>query len=174
MGSANVGAEGPRTAARAGDVDWAGRSRATVGFAQDPLWWLAVAGGLALNAAWALLLPGALAGSRLHGPEVWLSCVLWQPILEEALFRGILQRELLNVAWGRRRWRGVSVANLLCSVAFSALHLAHHPPLWAASVFLPSLLFGWMRERHHGIGAPIGLHALFNLEFFGAAALAAP
>jgi membrane protease YdiL (CAAX protease family) len=142
-----------------------------LGFAADRSWWLAAVTGLALSAAVALWLPGVLSGSRLHGREVWLSCVLWQPLLEEVFFRGILQGELLNRPWARWRWQGVSVANLLCSMAFSAVHFLHHPPLWAASVFLPSLLFGWMRERHHGIGASLALHSLFNLEFFLAAAL---
>lgn len=165
MDSASVGREECRS------LRWRCGWRATVGFAADRCWWLAAASGLALSAAGVRWLPGVLSSSRLQGLGVWLSCVLWQPMLEEVFFRGILQRELLNLPWARRGWLGVSVANLLCSVAFSAAHIVHHPPLWAASVFLPSLLFGWMRERHHGIGASIALHSLFNLEFFVAAAL---
>ena len=52
------------------------------------------------------------------------------------------------------------------------LHLVHHSPLWGASGFIPSLLFACVRERHRCLGAPIGLHVLFNLEFFAAAELA--
>lgn len=143
-----------------------------MGCLADPLWWLAVAGGLAVSAGLLYGRPGALAGSVLHGLSVWASCVLWQPILEEVIFRGMLQGELLRTGWGRRSRLGVSAANLLSSTVFMSVHFVHHPPLWAASVFVPSLLFGWARERYHGLAAPIGLHVLFNLEFFLAAALA--
>jgi membrane protease YdiL (CAAX protease family) len=150
----------------------AARVRAGTRFAADPLWWLAGAAGLAVAGIFLGALPGALARSALHGWAAWLSCILWQPILEEAVFRGLLQGELLRRGWGRHPWRGVSAANLLSSLAFVAVHFVHHPPLWAASVFAPSLLFGWLRERHRGLGAPIALHVLFNAEFFLAAALA--
>lgn len=141
-------------------------------FAVDPLWWLAGTAGLVVSGIFLGALPGALARSALHGWAAWLSCIVWQPVLEEAVFRGLLQGELLRRSWGRWQWRGVSAANLLSSLAFAAVHVVHHPPLWAASVFVPSLVFGWLRERHRGLGAPIALHVLFNAEFFGAAALA--
>ncbi len=147
--------------------------RAVGGCLADPLWWLAVAAGLAFVTGMLWVLPEALAGSALSGIGAWISCVIGQPVLEEVTFRGILQGELLRRRWGKRRWFGFSAANLLSSAAFTGMHFVHHPPLWAASVLLPSLLFGWVRERHDGLGAPIGLHVLFNLEFFAAAALAA-
>lgn len=150
-----------------------GLTRPMMSFLADPLWWLAAAAGLAVSAAMMLVLPRALAESALRGLGVWLSCVLWQPILEEVIFRGVLQGELLRTRWGARRWLGLSAANLAASVAFMGIHFVHHPPLWAASVIAPSLLLGWQRERHRGLGAPIGLHVLFNLAFFAAAALAA-
>ncbi len=154
-------------------VRGAALAAAGAGFLADPLWWLAGAAGLVVSAGLWRTLPGAMAGSALHAPGVWLSCVLWQPVLEELIFRGFLQGELLRSRWGRRRLGGLSAANLTCSLAFAAAHLVHHAPGWALSVFVPSLLFGWLRERHAGVGAPIGLHVLYNLEFFAAAALAA-
>lgn len=150
-----------------------GFGRTAGGFLADPLWWLAVAVGLAFATGMLWAFPDALVGSALNGIGAWLSCVVGQPVLEEVAFRGILQGELLHRRWGRRRWFGLSAANLLSSAAFTGMHFVHHPPLWAASVLVPSLLFGWVRERHQGLGAPIGLHVLFNLEFFAAAALAA-
>ncbi len=154
-------------------VRGAAAAYAGAGFLADPLWWLAGAAGLVVSAGLWRMLPEALAGSVLHAAAAWLSCVLWQPILEELIFRGFLQGELLRSRWGRRRRFGLSAANLTCSLAFAAAHLVHHPPGWALSVFVPSLLFGWVRERHDGVGAAIGLHVLYNLEFFVAAALAA-
>lgn len=154
------------------DLPRSALARASFGFLSDRLWWLAGASGLALCMGLLAVLPGPMARSALHGAGAWLSCVLWQPILEEVIFRGIVQGELLRTRWGSRCRFGLSTANVVCSVAFTALHFLHHPPLWAAGVFVPSLLFGWLRERHHGVGAPLGLHMLFNLEFFAAAALA--
>lgn len=147
-----------------------GRS-ARPGFLGDPWWWSLGAVGLVADLALRLAAPAALAGSALRGAGPWLSCVLLQPVLEEVAFRGLLQGELLRTRWGRWRLGPVSGANLAGSLAFAALHFAHHPPLWAASVFLPSLVFGWLRERHRSVAAPIAMHVLYNLEFFLAASL---
>ena len=146
--------------------------RTSSGLLRDRLWWLAGTLGLVVATGLRLAFPTAMAGSALHGLEVWLSCVLWQPVLEEGVFRGLIQGELLRRRVMAARWLGISAANLITSALFVALHFLHHPPLWALSVFAPSLLFGWFRERHRGVGAPMGLHILFNLEFFMAASLA--
>ncbi len=141
------------------------------GFLGDPVWWAFGWVGLLADIALGLMFPAALSGSVLHGAAQWLSCVLWQPVLEEVVFRWMLQGELLRTGWGSKRIGQISAANLLCSLGFTAMHFAHHPPLWAASVFVPSLIFGWLRERYDGVGAPIGMHVLYNLEFFTVAAL---
>ena len=78
----------------------------------------------------------------------------------------------MRQALGQRRWHALNAADLVCSRAFMVAYFAHHPPMWAASGFFPSLVFGWLRERHRGVGAPLGLHVLLNLEFFAAAAFA--
>lgn len=145
-----------------------------VAFLGDPLWWAIGLAGLLADVGLQLAIPGALAGSVLIGAGQWLSCVLVQPVAEEIVFRGILQGELLRTRWGAKRiWR-ISAANALCSTVFAAMHFVHHPPLWALSVFVPSLIFGWLRERHGGLGAAIGMHVLYNLEFFSAASLVLP
>lgn len=66
----------------------------------------------------------------------------------------------------------MSAANLVCSLVFMGVHFLRHPPPWAARVFFPSPEFGWLRERHRGVAASRGLHVLFNLERFAAAAYA--
>ena len=160
-----------------GGVVWAERVptdliRTAFGFLRDPRWWIAGTVGLAVATGLRLALPAAVAVSALHGFEVWLSCVLWQPVLEEGVFRGLIQGELLRRRVMAAGLLGISAANLITSVFFVALHFLHHPPLWALSVFAPSVLFGWFRERHRSVGAPMGLHILFNLEFFMVASLA--
>ena len=95
-----------------------------------------------------------------------LSVCLLQPIMEELIFRGILQGELLRKVWGQRRIIGFSLANWLTSLAFIALHFIAHPPLWALAVLVPSLLFGYFRERHHSLYPPLCLHIYYNTGYF--------
>jgi membrane protease YdiL (CAAX protease family) len=87
---------------------------------------------------------------------------LWQPLIEELLFRGLVQGQLLRLPWGGRAWYGVTSANVVTSLLFTGLHFIHHPPLWAASVVVPSLLFGYFRDRHHSLYPALVLHILFN------------
>ena len=115
-------------------------------------------------AAWAL-------GSFVHERHavtglLLLSLVLWQPLVEELLFRGVLQGLLLGTAFGASgRW-GLSVANVATSLAFMAVHLVNQPTILAIGVFIPSLLFGLFRDRSGSILPPLALHVLFNGAFF--------
>ena len=90
--------------------------------------------------------------------------VLVYPVLEELVFRGLVQGEL------RRRLpsspaTSVSLANLLTSILFVVTHLLYHPPLWAAAVFLPSLVFGYLRDRYGSLLPPILLHVFYNAGY---------
>ncbi len=83
------------------------------------------------------------------------------PVVEELVFRGVIQE------WIQQKLPGlaigvISIANLTTSVLFTALHFINHPPLWAASVFIPSLIFGYFKDRTGGLGAPIALHMFYN------------
>jgi len=40
-----------------------------------------------------------------------LSLIIWQPLLEEVLFRGIIQGQLAKRDWGKRSWLSISSAN---------------------------------------------------------------
>ena len=97
------------------------------------------------------------------------SLVLWQPAIEELLFRGVLQGVLLNSDFGTRRFAGVSFANLLTSIAFVLTHLVNHSTFWAIGVLFPSLLFGVFRDRSGSVWPPLLLHTVFNFAFFAAA-----
>ena len=99
-------------------------------------------------------------------PVAFLSLCIAQPLFEELIFRGVLQGELLCQPWGAvARW-GVSAANAVTSVAFTALHFISHPPIWALSVLIPSLLFGYFRERHQSLYPPLALHIYYNTGYF--------
>lgn len=97
--------------------------------------------------------------------ESWLLLLgftLWQPLVEELLFRGLVQGQLLRLSRGGRARYGVTPANAITSLLFTSLHFFHHPPLWAAAVIVPSVLFGYFRERHHSVYPAVALHVLFN------------
>lgn len=84
---------------------------------------------------------------------------------EEAFFRGYLQ-SALDRAWPAR-WRCLGAdlgPGLLVSSAIFALgHLLTEPVPGRLAVFFPALVFGYLRVRTRGIGAPLVFHALCNL-----------
>ena len=100
------------------------------------------------------------------GWPLLVSLVVWQPVVEELLFRGLLQGALRRTRFGLSAWMGFSVANLVTSVAFVLLHLARHTLPWAVAVFFPSLLFGLFRDRADSTWPAICLHVAFNAAFF--------
>lgn len=88
------------------------------------------------------------------------------PTLEEIIFRGGLQPWLSHHPRGAASRCGISVANLVTSTLFAATHLLRHPPGWAAAMFLPSLVFGYFRDRHNSLRSPIVLHVFYNTGYF--------
>jgi len=96
----------------------------------------------------------------------FLFLVIWQPFVEEILFRGFLQGAWSQYRWGKQRLFGISGANLLASFLFMLGHFWTHPPLWAASVLLPSLLFGYFRDRYESVYPSIFLHIFYNGGYF--------
>jgi len=102
--------------------------------------------------------------------RVWLMVVLVWPVAEELVFRGLLQGELRRLPWGARALAGVTAANLATSLVFAALHFMSHPPLWAALVLVPSLVFGYFRDRHASLYPAIALHMVYNLLYLLATA----
>lgn len=135
-------------------------------------WWLDYRFGAALAAAcvyWALLL--AVSGTApdlswpLRAPALFLFPALIYPVAEEIVFRGFVQ----DLA-GRhlKPWHlgPLSHANVYTSLVFTALHFINHAPLWAAAVIVPSLIFGYFKDRTGGLAAPISLHVWYNSGYF--------
>ncbi|MFN2309388.1 MAG: JDVT-CTERM system glutamic-type intramembrane protease [Gammaproteobacteria bacterium] len=102
----------------------------------------------------------------LHHPRELLILGLLYPLVEELLFRGVLQGWLRERAALCHTFAGLSWANLLTSTLFTALHFIAHPPLAALAVFVPSLIFGHFRDRYGGLRAPIALHMYYNTGYF--------
>ena len=137
----------------------------------DPVIWLALGAGPAF---W--VLATGLGGLQppVAGPPSAATVALalvWYPVLEELLFRGLLQGRLLAWRWGRWRF-GISVANLVTAVAFAGLHVAVHPTPWAAAVLIPALVFGGLRERTASVLPAMMVHAGYNASLLGAGWLA--
>lgn len=103
-------------------------------------------------------------------PEPALRIAWWRlaimALAEEIIFRGLLQSKLKRFAVLNRRLGPLSLANVAASLLFAVAHLIAQPPAWAAAVFFPSLVFGWLWDRYGRI-APCWLaHFFYNLCFF--------
>jgi len=103
-------------------------------------------------------------GSALSAMSL-VSLIVLYPLVEELLFRGVVQGWLLTKNFAVVSYWGVSVANILTSLVFTALHFFTQAPTWAALVFLPSLVFGWARDRYQALTASIVLHVFYNAGF---------
>jgi membrane protease YdiL (CAAX protease family) len=124
-----------------------------------------VAAVLAAVPVWVAL--GLVAGDRMRLSvtlTALISFLVVQPIIEELVFRGVLQGYLIDRGW-TRRIGPVSSANLAATIAFAALHLIAQPPAWAISVVVPSLIFGHLRERFASVLPSIALHSIYNVGF---------
>jgi membrane protease YdiL (CAAX protease family) len=135
--------------------------RPTLRWLHDP--WLYVAAIAALPVAIGLrALLGAAPVESVRGYGWLFGFLLWQPLIEELLFRGVVQGQLHAMRPGRGHIAGITGANLLTSALFALVHAIYHAPLWAAAVFVPSLVFGFMRDRHGSIYPGLLLHCTFN------------
>jgi len=134
-------------------------------FYREREFYLALLAGMLVLSAIYLFIP-VLTGSIHPGQwSVVIALVIWQPFWEELLFRGIIQGQIYKRSWGQRAWLKISNANIVSSLAFAALHIAYNPNLWSVSVFIPSLVFGYFRERHNSIYSAFALHSLYNLGY---------
>ena len=131
-------------------------------FWQDSLFYTALAGALVVwMGLYLLLQPQPAFGWPLQEPLRFLYPALLYPVVEELVFRGLLQ-DLAHKYLQAWQFGPLSHANILVSLAFTGLHFINHPPMWAAAVFIPSLVFGLFKDRTGGLSAPIALHVFYN------------
>jgi membrane protease YdiL (CAAX protease family) len=84
---------------------------------------------------------------------------------EEAFYRGYLMTAL-DDAWGTP-WT-LARAKLgwgwiVSSALFAIGHYLTEPDVQRLAVFFPALVFGWLRARTQGVGAPALFHTLCNV-----------
>ena len=114
---------------------------------------------------------GLLIGSGMYVPAGWLawaSFVLFQPLIEELVFRGVLLGLALQLTSHRgqpRRFGPFTMANILVTAVFVALHLQAQPMAWALAVAVPSLVLGHLRERLASAWPSVLVHAFYNTGF---------
>lgn len=140
--------------------------RLVPGFYRSPAFLYALAGGAAFFGVLPLLVAVQPVSWQRMLSVAFLLAAVWQPIVEELLFRGCLQGVLVRRAWGRRTVSGISIANLLTSILFIGGHIPTHPLLWALLTLFPSLLFGVLRDRSGSVVPPIALHIFYNTGYF--------
>lgn len=85
-----------------------------------------------------------------------IGVVLIAPLVEEVLYRGLLQRALRGFGIGP--WPAV----IATSAAFALMHLGSADVHALAALFVLSLAFGWAYERTGRLIAPVLMHILFN------------
>lgn len=89
------------------------------------------------------------------------SAVLVAPVLEEIIYRGLLQTALLSVGLRSHRWPLIMVA----STIFAVIHIGPNgPAAWQTlpGLFLLAMVLGWLYERTGSLLPPILVHVAFN------------
>ena len=102
----------------------------------------------------------------LQQPTTFFLLIVFYPIIEELAFRGVIQEFLGKQFSSAFNLFGISIANILTSVLFVGMHLFHHPLIWALATFIPSLVFGYFKEKFNHILPSIILHIFYNLCYF--------
>ncbi|MDQ9169183.1 JDVT-CTERM system glutamic-type intramembrane protease [Oxalobacteraceae bacterium R-40] len=130
-------------------------------FLRDGQFYLAIAIAPLPLIALSYLAPGWNTGMH-AGTATIFSLVIWQPLVEELLFRGFIQGRFEQWRRAREKFLFFSLANYCTTLLFVAAHLFNQSAWWAAAVAVPSLLFGYFRDRHENIYPSIVLHASYN------------
>lgn len=135
-------------------------------FHRDLPFWIALLAGPVFWMLLSLFVPirPLPPGKLISTPFLFLT--LWQPTVEELLFRGFLQGQWSRSPWAKRSYGGITAANVVTSILFVLAHFFSHPPEWALSVLIPSLVFGYFRDRHQSIYPSIFLHIFYNAGYF--------
>ena len=84
------------------------------------------------------------------------------PVLEEIVFRGLIQDYLSNKTIGWDSFLGITWANWLTTLLFCVTHLVTRSMLVASLVIVPSLLLGALRDRGFSIKALAAIHLYWN------------
>ena len=115
-----------------------------------------------LPVSWLLVSAGLVQLPQQDKLLVYISMLLWFPLIEELAFRGLIQGRLSLSTTGKRAWLGISLANLGGSSAFVVWHLLYQPTLFVLTLMVPSLVFGFFRDRYNSLLPGLILHVVYN------------
>ena len=115
-----------------------------------------------------LMLPIPLwLGLFIHDPNIekidedsLILMILVLPVLEEIFFRGLLQPWLATNY--PTKTSNITQANIMTSSVFALVHLFAQPLLLALCTFIPSMIFGFAKERYSRLLPSIILHSSYN------------
>jgi len=79
--------------------------------------------------------------------------IVFYPVVEEFAFRGVIQEFIASKTKQYGPFFYFTIANIITSLLFVAMHFVHHSPVWALWVFIPSLIFGYFKDQYGYIGA---------------------
>lgn len=88
---------------------------------------------------------------------VFVFAVIIAPVMEEIVFRGVLQTAVMRLMGGRR-WPAV----LATALVFAAIHAPVVPIHGLGPLFVLGLVWGYVYERTGSLLTPILSHAVFN------------
>ena len=94
--------------------------------------------------------------------KMLVSVLIWQPLIEELLFRGIIQGQLSKYNWGQHALFKITTANIVTSVLFVGMHMLYGPTIWSLTIFIPSFLFGYFRDTCNSVYPSMILHSVYN------------
>jgi membrane protease YdiL (CAAX protease family) len=100
-----------------------------------------------------------------HAPIAFLMPALVYPVLEEIVFRGAVQGALWKTRLAAVTLGPFSGPNLMTSAVFFGLHIFLRPTWLSIGIIVPSLVFGYFRDRYQGLTPPIILHIFYNTGF---------
>ena len=134
------------------------------------LTWGALIGALFLwlVIAFSLELSPSLSWVETHFPLFIVLCFI-SPVLEEYVFRGLIYdyvEDRNQTEWSVNQWVKISIANLVTTGLFIAMHVGFRGFLAGALVILPSLYLGLIRRESSTLGPCILVHGLWNLGWF--------
>jgi len=94
---------------------------------------------------------------------IMISALILAPLLEEIMFRGLVQSALLDLLGTSRRWTIIIIAGAL----FSLIHMGGVSWHGLPGLFILGLILGWLYETHRSLWPCIIVHALFNAANVG-------
>ena len=84
---------------------------------------------------------------------LYISAAVLTPIMEEIMFRGIIQTTVISIT--NNKWTGIFIS----AIIFAVIHIDYqHIP----ALFFLGSFFGYAFSKHHSLLIAILMHAVFN------------